>query len=197
MSATAEQPHGIRPGGRFRVWHRNPMRGRGRVLHESFLVLLLLAVLALPALGVLIGRAQFNAAEAHNHALATRSHPVTAVLQQNVYGIGASLHGTAANVTWTAADGTLRAGTANVGSPGSQGETTTIWLDPAGDPTAPPAEHSALVVNAVTAAVLVCLGGAGVLLVLFALENNLFMRSRMRAWARDWERTAPTWTRAG
>ncbi|MDI2129507.1 Rv1733c family protein [Yinghuangia seranimata] len=198
MSAKAEQSQGARPTRLRWRWHRNPIRTRGQAAHELFVTMLVLAALALPALGFIAGRAQFDVADARSRRVAAENHPVTAVLQNNVYGSGSSLRGgkTTAAVSWTAADGTVRVGTAAVQSSGDKGDTTTIWLDAAGNPAGAPAPHDRVVLNAIGAGLLTLLGGLGVVLVIYAAEHTAFMRSRMGAWAREWEQLAPEWSRA-
>ncbi|MDI2125438.1 hypothetical protein [Yinghuangia seranimata] len=155
--STKEDGRTAAPGLR-RVWlrRRNPLRTRSQRLHELFTVLVLLTVFALPALGFLVGRAHFHAAESHRAAVEGRAHPVTTVLRDDV--------------------------------------PTTVWLDAAGNPTTAPPSPEAVFSDAAGMGVLTVLGGAGVLLVLYSVEYTVFMRSRMAAWARDWQRTAPLWT---
>lgn len=190
----ASRPHRIR-------WHlhRSVLRTRGQACHEVFAALALLLALALPALGFLAARMQLDHAEAHQRTVAAAIHPVPAVLQQNVYAVGGPWSGSdsvKATVTWTAADGTPHTGLADVRSVGHTGQPTTIWLDRAGQPAAPPSPHERLVVDAVGFGLATTFIGAGLLVALAAAESKLFMRLRKAAWARDWARTAPNWTRA-
>jgi hypothetical protein len=198
MSAKPEQPKNGGPARIARRLHRSSMRTRGQAAHELFVAILVLVALALPVLGFLAGRAQFDVSDARSRHVAAANHPVTAVLQQNVYSTGTALRSgnTAATVAWTAADGTVRAGKAPVRSPGDKGDRTTIWLDAAGNPAEAPASHARIVLDAVGAGVLTLLAGFGVLLVVYASEHSLFMRSRMGAWAREWEAVAPAWNKA-
>ncbi|MCF2528930.1 hypothetical protein LZ495_17125 [Yinghuangia sp. KLBMP8922] len=174
------------------------MRSRGQAAHELFVALLVLAALAVPVLGFVAGRAQFDISEDRSRRVAADNHPVTAVLQQNVYGTGSALRTghTKATVSWTTGDGTVQLGKAPVGSSGDKGDRTTIWLDPAGNPTEAPKQHDRVVLDAVGAGVLTLLAGFGVLLVFYAAEHTAFTRSRMGAWAREWEAVAPVWTKA-
>jgi hypothetical protein len=162
-----------------------------------FVVLIVLIAFALPVLGVLVARGQLSGAEAHERALTKDRHPVAAVLKQDVFAIGGWMQGTSgvsADVSWTAADGTTHTGKADVQTVGRLGDPTTIWLNAAGQPTDPPPTHDRLVVDAVGGAALLVFTGAGALTALYLVERALFMRLRMRAWAKDWSRTAPTWT---
>ncbi|MGR6999298.1 hypothetical protein ACU686_16035 [Yinghuangia aomiensis] len=56
----------------------------------------------------------------------------------------------AAAVTWTASDGTTRTAKAEVSSEGRLGEATTIWLDPAGNPTTQPPTRGAVLAEGVS-----------------------------------------------
>lgn len=198
MSAKAEQPKGTRPARLARPWTRNPMRPRGQVAHGLFVALVVIAALAMPVLGFVAGRAQFDMSDARSRRIAAENHPVTAVLEQHVFGSTSALRGgsTTAKVSWTAEDGSVRTEKATVQSSGDKGEHTTIWLDAAGNPAEAPASHDRVVVNAIGAGILTLLGGLGTLLVLYAVEHTAYMRSRMGAWAREWECVAPTWTTA-
>lgn len=175
---------------------RNTLRSRLHTVHELFAALLVLGAFGLPAVGLLVGNAHAaQEMDARRRAMRT-DHRVDGVLRQNVYTVGNALaggRGVTAAVAWTADDGSPRTGEADVTRTGRVGDTTTIWLDPAGNPTAPPAERGTIAAEAVSVGVLAALGGAGVLLVLYAAENTAFMRMRMAAWARDWARTAPDW----
>lgn len=200
MSADAPHPNGTRSARRPpRPWGRNPLRTRVHVLYEMSVCVLIAAAFTLPLLGYLAARAQFDAAAERRRTDLATNRPVVAVLDQNVYSTGGALgRGSAkARVTWTAADGTTRSGRAEVGSTGEKGARVTIWLDPAGAPAAAPAAQSRLAVDAVGLGAVVVLGGAGVLLSATAVARIVFMRSRMGAWARDWERTAPAWAGKG
>ncbi|WP_436776446.1 Rv1733c family protein [Yinghuangia sp. YIM S09857] len=195
MSAHTESPSPL-PGRRRRP--RNPLRPRGLSVQRAFLALLLIAAFAVPAVAFLAGRAQYATTQARSRTAAAENHLVTARLEQNVSSTGQSMRGgeVLSKVSWTADDGAFRHGKARVQESGAKGAPTTIWLDAAGNPADAPASRAAGVTDALATGTFVLIGGFGVLLVGYAVETTLFLRSRMKAWARDWERTAPLWTPA-
>ncbi|MDI2124802.1 hypothetical protein QI554_01460 [Yinghuangia seranimata] len=167
-------------------------------LHQAFGVLVIVALIAVPAASFLVGRVRYDAEAAHNRAAATAAHPVTGVLEQDVYAVAGSMRTGAATakVSWTAADGTTRTGQAPVQTIGSRGDQTVVWLDRAGNPVEPPAPPGRAMSHAIGSGLATLVGGAAALLALLGSERFLFMRRRTAAWARDWERTAPRWARA-
>lgn len=200
MNAKDDLPR-TNPSGRARrLLRRNPLRTRAQVCHELFAVLVLLLAFALPAAGVMAGLAQVGYEESRQHTAAQRLHPVAAVLRQDVYTTGTAVAATTevkAAVAWTASDGTRHTGRALVRASGRTGDTTTIWLDTEGRPAAPPPSHGRLVVDGVGIGIATVVCGVGILAVLYGTESVLYMRVRKAAWARDWTRTAPRWTRTG
>ncbi|HSA48764.1 MAG TPA: hypothetical protein VLH10_01450 [Yinghuangia sp.] len=179
-----------------------PLRSRRHRVHAVLLGLLVVAVSAVPAIAFLLAHAQYSQSEAERQAELARRHQVSAVLQQDIGGVDSLLPlgsgGTSvdARVSWTQADGSLRTAVAPVPAPGSSGETTTVWLDEAGNPVEEPAPPSRAVLDAAAVAVAALLCGGAAVLILYATEQKLFMRSRQRAWTRDWDRIGPTWTAA-
>jgi hypothetical protein len=199
MSATGDQERVTRRTRILRRMRRNPLRSRAQSVHEPFVALVLVVALVLPALGFLAARAEMSGAEAQQRALREASHPVSAVLRQDVYTTGITLRGstvTKAEVSWTAPDGSTQAGLATVRSAGRAGDLTTIRLDQADRPATEPLTHDRLIGSAVCIGLLTTLGGGALLLALYAGERAAFMRMRTNAWSRDWARTAPSWTRS-
>ncbi|MCF2528915.1 Rv1733c family protein [Yinghuangia soli] len=195
MIADAHAPEGgtadpIRP------WRRNPLRTRAHCLYDVFVGLLVAALCALPLLGYVAARAQLDDTEARRRTAVAENRAVPAVLEQNVHSVGRSpgrSGPTKARVTWTVTDGTSRTDRAPVASTGYKGDAVTIWLDRSGSPVAAPIAHSRLLVDAIGLGMLCVIGGLGVLLVLYAGGRTVFMRTRMEAWAREWQQTGPAW----
>lgn len=198
MSAAGQLPKRVKSRRYAGLWSRNPLLGRGEACHRLFLGLLVTAVCALPAVAFLLGRLQCSASEEERHSQLASRHSVQATLLQNVYSGASSWRGSdgrvSARVSWTAADGTVRTGKAPVEPPGRTGEPTTIWLDTTGTPVESPATESKPYRDAAGTAVVVLLGGLGLVMAAYSIEHSLFMRSRMRAWAREWAEVAPLWT---
>ncbi|NUP34374.1 MAG: hypothetical protein HOV68_12210 [Streptomycetaceae bacterium] len=180
-------------------WRRNPLRTRAHTRHRVFSVMLLIALCAVPAVALLLGRAAYDSSAAERRDRIATIHTTQATARQDVYGgarglLGGGDSAIPATVTWTAADGTERTGTALVDPPVRVGESTAIWLDRNGNPAHPPESSAKPVLDAVSLGVAVTLGGAGFLFLVYAAEHTLFMHSRMHAWAREWAEVAPRWT---
>ncbi|NUU21413.1 MAG: hypothetical protein HOV68_07830 [Streptomycetaceae bacterium] len=164
-----------------------------------FVVFIVVLACALPAAAFLAGHQRFTAAEADRRARIAATHPVQATLAQDVYG-AANAYGrgtgglVTAQVSWTAADGTVRAEKVPVRPPGRVGETTTIWLDRDGTPVAEPPPRDQSVLDAISVGAAVLMAGTLVLVAGYAGERALFMRARMAAWDREWAQVAPTWS---
>jgi hypothetical protein len=74
------------------------------------------------------------------------------------------------------------------------GDRISLWLNRSGQPAAPPADQTAMIIYALTAgAVLAAL--AGITLVLaYVLCRHALDRRRLGAWESAWKRTGPSWT---
>jgi hypothetical protein len=74
------------------------------------------------------------------------------------------------------------------------GDRISLWLNRSGQPAAPPADQTAMIIYALTAgAVLAAL--AGITLVLaHVLCRHALDRRRLGAWESAWKRTGPSWT---
>jgi hypothetical protein len=202
MVATGDHPKG--PPHRRIPWlprrrPRNPLLGRGHLWHRVFVTILIAMACALPALAFLLGHHAFTASEQDRHARIASTHPIQATLQQNVYGSGGAFGRDGgglvlARVSWTAPDGAVRVDSVPVRPPGNAGDPTTIWLDRAGNPAAEPPPRAQSILDGLSLGVAVVMVGGGVLLAGYAGERSLFMRARMRAWAREWAEVAPKWS---
>lgn len=102
------------------------------------------------------------------------------------------------DAAWTAPDGTQRVGTVQAPYSAVSGSHVSVWVDPSGAVSGPPAHRVALAVSAGCT-------GAGALLALLALLA-LALRLRLHAldrraenaWSADWARLEPRWSgRAG
>ncbi|SHN45129.1 Rv1733c family protein [Cryptosporangium aurantiacum] len=98
-----------------------------------------------------------------------------------------------ARATWTAPDGTQRAGVVKAGEEDGVGSRVTIWVDRAGALRTPPAYRSPLLsASLIAVTVLLCL--AVVLFVLGRLTQLALDRQRAWAWHREWRAVSPRWT---
>ncbi|NUU23884.1 MAG: hypothetical protein HOV68_20640 [Streptomycetaceae bacterium] len=199
MGATGDrsaQDAGSRHGPR---WRRNPLRCRAQTWQEIFVAMVVVVLCAVPAMAFLAARAQYNVSEAERRAQLASAHTVRATSEQNAYGDSSGLWTgddgpVTATVSWVAADGTPRVGEAPVDPPVRIGETTAIWLDDQGEPVEQPGTSANSMLDAVSLGIVVLLGGAGLLLIVYSVERSLFTRSRLNAWAREWAEVAPRWT---
>ncbi|MFE5582740.1 hypothetical protein [Kitasatospora sp. NPDC056531] len=99
---------------------------------------------------------------------------------------------------WNYPEGTAHTGTVEAPRAAVAGSVVPIWVDPAGNPTTPPANRASLAVSAACT-------GAGALLALLALLTlalrlrlNALDRRAETAWTTSWARLEPLWSgRAG
>ncbi|WP_316519890.1 Rv1733c family protein [Kitasatospora brasiliensis] len=102
------------------------------------------------------------------------------------------------DAAWTAPDGSEHLGSVQAARTAVAGSHVPVWIDPAGEVAAPPADRMALAVSAACT-------GAGALLTLLALlalglrlRLHTLERRAENAWTSDWARLEPRWSgRAG
>ena len=74
------------------------------------------------------------------------------------------------------------------------GARISVWLNRSGQPVAPPADQTAMIIYALVAGAVVA-GFAGLaLLLVYALCRLVLDRRRLAAWESAWDRTGPRWT---
>jgi len=74
------------------------------------------------------------------------------------------------------------------------GDRISLWLNRSGQPVAPPADQTVMIIYALTVGALLA-GLAGLtLLVAYALCRRALDRRRLGAWESAWKRTGPSWT---
>ncbi|WP_439680864.1 Rv1733c family protein [Embleya sp. MST-111070] len=195
---------------------REPLYRRCDVTHlRSTLALTILALILVPLLVLAAVHVQIRSGETARSRELAHKHRVSAVLSikpPTVARPGAetvaagvrwvAADGTthtgvatvAAGVRWVAADGTTHTGVAQVPPGGAAGDTAGIWLDAEGRPTTPPPSHGAIVVDGITAGMLVFALAFMVTAGAFGAEHLLTSRRRARAWEREWAVVEPNWT---
>ncbi|MFE0447715.1 Rv1733c family protein [Streptomyces fungicidicus] len=178
-------------------WRRNPLRRRSD-LAEAWLLLgaLVLALL----LGVLSGLAAAGAVDGSLAERRERSSPVAAVLTEDAAGATASVTengdgGVWAKVRWTAPDGTLHTGRAEVSPRSPAGTEVTVWTDPAGRLVAAPPEGAEARFQTVMAGVTVAVATGGLVLLGGRLGRRRLELRRLDAWEAEWRRVEPSWRR--
>lgn len=177
-------------------WRRNPLRRRSDLV-EAWLLLATL-VLALLA-GAFAGVTAAGVVDGSIEERREDTRPVTAVLVEDAaHALPASVTedgdgGVWAKVRWTAPDGAVNTGRAEVEAGTKAGAEVTVWNDLAGRlATAPPQGAEArfqVVMAGTTVAVatggLVVLGGG-------LLRYRLRWR-RLAEWEAEWQRVEPAW----
>lgn len=105
--------------------------------------------------------------------------------------------GVSVPVRWTSADGAVHDGELGLHTPLPAGTTLTAWLDPAGRLLAEPPQHAFEAValgigTALTVAALVC----ALLGAVWSAVRRCTARRNDAAWAQEWARVEPVWSRS-
>ncbi|KES04240.1 membrane protein [Streptomyces toyocaensis] len=189
-------------------WRHNPLR-RGTDLAEAWVALaaLLLAALAAPVIGCLVGAAAQDTLERSVRAQHRDRHLTTATvvreLDPSVLGVdpeAAAAGDPPVRVLahWTAPDGTGRSGavTTRLREP-RPGDRFSMWTDRQGRVTARPLDTATATTHAVLAGVGATLVTAGLAEGCRRLIVRRMLRRRYVRWDRAWERAGPDWGRTG
>jgi hypothetical protein len=185
---------------RWLGFDRNPLRrGTDRVEGALRLVMIILAVLAVPAASIAAGRWADHYALYQAQVQRTVDHQVTAVLLRDAPAIGTPDPYTSVQTAWVPArwqppGQPPRTGEVLAAVGARKGSTVRTWIDPSGAVTDPPLDHHVVagdVVMAVTATLLL----SGLLLMAaWALARRLLDRRRLRAWEAEWRASGPQWS---
>lgn len=162
---------------------------------RAMLALTILALLVVPLVVLTVVYVQADSGEAARTGQLAHKQPISAVLLSKPPTVArAGAETVTASVQWVAADGTARTGEAQVPRVGSAGDTTRIWLDAEGRPTAPPPTHGAIVVDAITAGLLALAASLLITAAAFGSGQVLISRRRTREWEWEWAAVEPKWT---
>ncbi|GGV41124.1 hypothetical protein GCM10010293_46850 [Streptomyces griseoflavus] len=186
------RPHRVR----LWRWRRNPLRRRSD-LAEAWLMLatLLLALLV----GVFAGG---TAAGVVNGSIEDRregTRPVPAVLVEDAaHALPASATedgdgGVWAKVRWTAFDGAVHTGRAEVDAGAKAGAEVTVWNDSAGRLTSAPPEGAEARFQIVMAGITVAVATGGLVVLGGWLCRCLMQWRRLAEWEAEWQRVEPSW----
>src|SRR5690348_5192841 len=138
---------------RWLGFDRNPLRrGTDRVEGALRLVMIILAVLAVPAASVAAGRWADHYALHRAQVQRTVDHQVTAVLLRDAPAIGTSDPYASAQTAWVPARWQQpgqppRTGEVLAVAGARKGSTVRTWIDPSGMVTGPPVDHRVIVGN--------------------------------------------------
>ena len=180
----------------------NPLRRRrDTVVAALVLGVLLIALVGVPVVAVVTGRASYEgSARAAEATAATRRQVVATVLtrpmaQAVVANPEVTAQRSTAEVRWVAADGAPRTGRAPVEPGTAVGAEVPLWVDTADRITAAPPTDDQLRAAAVGLALGVVVTGEGLCMVLLVAVRAAADALACRAWAREWEVVGPRWAR--
>ncbi|MFD6325188.1 hypothetical protein ACFWOL_20475 [Streptomyces sp. NPDC058442] len=179
-------------------WRKNPLRRRSDLI-EAWLLLATL-VLALLA-GTFTGLAAAGAVDGSlaEHRAQARTAPATLVgdaaraLPAPVAEGGDGSGRVWAKVRWTAPDGTVRTGRAEVDSGSKAGSVVTVWTDGEGHLVSEPPGGVDARFQIVMAGLTVAAASGGLVLLGGRLVQGRLQRGRAAAWEAEWRMVEPTW----
>jgi hypothetical protein len=185
---------------RWLGFDRNPLRrGTDRVEGALRLVMIILAVLAVPAASVAAGRWADHYAQHRAQVQRTVDHQVTAVLLTDAPGIGSpdpytSVRTAWVSARWQAPGQPSRTGEVLAPIDAPKGSTVRTWIDPTGAVTDPPMDHRVIVGDVWLAVMMTCLVSWVLLLAAGMLARRVLDRRRLRAWEAEWRTSGPLWS---
>jgi hypothetical protein len=174
---------------------RNALRRPVDRIEGAVLMALSAAFLVAVAVAAILGTHTYQSQRAASAGL----RPAMAVLIQAGPFYGSLAHLGQAEARWRDRGGGEQFGVlTSVTTPAivgaAAGARIPVWLDPSGQPVAPPDGQVAMTVNALAEGTAAA-GGAGVaLLICYVLCRLVLDRRRLAAWESAWSRTGPRWT---
>ena len=179
---------------------RNPLRrGIDRVEAALRLVMILLAVVAVPAAAVAAGRWADHYGLHQAQAQRAANHQVTAVLLEDAPESGVPNPYTNVQTSWVTArwqppGQPPRTGQVLALAGARKGSTVRTWIDPRGAVTDPPPDHRFIVGDVWIAVMATCLVSLLVLLAAGVLARRVLDRRRLSAWEAEWRANGPLWS---
>ncbi|TNC24814.1 Rv1733c family protein [Amycolatopsis alkalitolerans] len=173
---------------------RNPLVRTGDRVESAVLVFVLVLVLGALPFAFALGSNTYAHQRESAEAAAADRHPATAVLLADAPAPLMSPQGVptdasaAVEATWRLPDGTVRTGPVTADRGSLKGAKVQIWLNGNGDAVAKPPDPNAVLLTAVTAAVLSWLAFATVAGGAFFLVRLAEDRRRYARWEREWAR---------
>jgi hypothetical protein len=170
---------------------RNPLRRACDRAEAALAAALVVALLiAVPAAAVFAGESEYRIARAQQASW----HRVPAVLLAAAPDPWDPGQQAAALGTWTAPDGTQRAGRIVAPADTPAGRRVTVWVDASGQPVRPPQPRGLIIRQAIVAAAIAAAAVSLCLLGTAALARRALTRRRLAAWDTEWQATGPQWT---
>jgi hypothetical protein len=173
---------------------RNPLR-RPIDRFEGAVLVTLAAIFGLAvAVAAIVGTHTYESQQA-----AARLDPAVAVLVQHGPPAGSLPRVGQAQARWPAPGGGERSGvlttvTVPAISGAAAGTRVAVWLNPSGQPAAPPSGQAVMIIYAlVTGGTLTTVAGVA-LLIAYALARHVLDRRRLAGWETAWAKTGPSWT---
>jgi hypothetical protein len=179
---------------------RNPLRrGTDRLEAALRLVMILLAVVAVPAAAVAAGRWADHYALHRAQVQRAVNHQVTAVLLEDAPATGVPDPYTSVQTAWVPArwqppGQPPRTGQVLAVIGAHKGSTVQTWVDPSGAITDPPLERRVIVGDVWLAVMATSLMSLLVLLAAGVLVRRVLDRRRLRAWEAEWRANGPLWS---
>lgn len=175
-------------------WRGNPLRRREDVV-EAWIVLVTWVVAVVG--GVVVGAVVAHATDQNFVRQRADRHPVRAVLLTDTppTAPGGGRHRSAAEVRWTAPDGTARTGRILVDGGLRSGAAVPVWQDGRGVLVPRPAGPTEARVEAALSGAAAALALAGLSHVTATAARWRLDRRRYDRWAAEWELIGPRWDR--
>jgi hypothetical protein len=179
---------------------RNPLRrGTDRLEAALRLAVIFLAVAAVPAGAVAVGRWADHDASHRAQAQRTVNHQVTAILLEDAPATGIPDPYTSVQTAWVPAryqppGQPPRTAEVLAVTGARKGSTVRTWIDPSGAVTGPPIDHRVLVGDVWIAVVATCLVPWLLLLAASVIVRRMLDHWRLRAWEAEWRASGPLWS---
>lgn len=147
--------------------------------------------------GVLVGLITAHVTDEMLAGQRSARHPVEAVLLTTVPRIPSAVGGVSdlgrAEVSWTAADGSIHTGKTLIDAGRQAGSKVVVWVDSRGELTAEPASATEAAVEAGVLGTAAALAVATTAFGAGAVARQRLDRRRISQWDREWELIGPRW----
>jgi hypothetical protein len=174
---------------------RNALRRPVDRIEGVVLVVLSAAFLAAVAFACIVGAHTYQSQRAATAGL----RPAVAFLLQDGPAVGGLGRVGQAEAQWSdpgggQQSGVLTTATAPDIAGAAAGTRIPVWLSRSGQPAAPPADQTVVIIYTLVAGAVVAALAWLALLLVYGLCRHALDRQRLAAWESAWARTGPTWT---